>query len=60
MSAAEMYTRAYRTAVVGFAIVLVSLLVLLVTGAGARRGVIDVDYGTPLTPPTGTLPRAAP
>jgi len=57
MSAAEMYTRAYRTAVAGVTIVLASLLILLATG-GTRRGVLDVDYGTPT--PAGTQLRSLP
>lgn len=60
MSAAEIHTAAYRAAVIGLTLILVVLLTMLATGGSyQRRGVIEVDYGTP-TPPAGTIPRSVP
>lgn len=54
-------TAAYRCAVAGLVMVLVALLLSFSTGGASyqRRGVLEVDYGTP-TPPAGTQTRSLP
>jgi len=62
VSADQLRTIAYRTAVAGLALVLVVLLTVIAAGGSShrRRAVLEIDYGTPMTPPAGTLPRSIP
>jgi len=62
MSTDQLRTIAYRTAVAGLALILVVLLTVIAAGGSShrQRAVIEIDYGTPMTPPAGTLLRSIP